>query len=145
MRRRTGRTRLDTLSLALLIGGVVFFGLSATFYLLSVIAFAVNDGPPPLFTLGEIGTYLGIGGMIIVPLYIIAALLATWREKKTGNDIDDHSKRRTAERGGPDRRDERPDLHHGTSWHGQDGSAPSIRENYEEEARGRGLHGHRRS
>ena len=142
--RRAGVSRLDRVSIALFAVGAVMFVVSAVFFILSVIIIEVT-GEIPRFTFGELATYLGIGGMVVIPFGILAGFLAAYREKKkTGTDIDDQAKRRTAERGGPDRGYERPDLHYGTGGHGQDSSAKGIRQDYEEEARGRGLHGHRR-
>lgn len=77
----------------------MLFLASAVFYVISVIVLSVHDGPPPLFTLGEIATYLGIAGMGVIPLYIITEVIAAWRErKKTGKNLDDKPERGTAER-----------------------------------------------
>ncbi len=147
MKRWTKRSRLDAISLVILVVGAVLFVLSAGFFLASVLMIELNDGIVPRFTLGEIATFLGLCGMVIVPLFIPATILAGVRErrKQTGNEIDDQAQQRAAGRRGPDGEDQRADLHHGPSRYRQDGSAESIRQDYEEEARGRGIHGHRRS
>lgn len=105
-RRQTG-SKLDTAAIVVLSIAILFFLMSAASYLLSAILFTLIEGPPPLFTIGEIGTLFGIIGMIMVPIFIIIAVTVAVRErrKKTGNDIDDTPERRAAERGRSDRED----------------------------------------
>lgn len=107
MTRRRFRSRLDAASIVVLSIAVLFFLMAAVTYVLSVTLFTLIEGPPPLFTLGELGTLFGIIGMIMVPIFIIIAVTVSVRErrKKTGNDIDDTPERRAAERGRSDRED----------------------------------------
>jgi len=60
---------------------VVLFAMSATLYLVAVIVL-VNHGVPPLFTLGEVATMLGLAGMVTVPIFIVSALIQNWRETR---------------------------------------------------------------
>ena len=106
MRRRV-RSKLDIASIVVLSIAVLFFLMSAVTYLLSVTVFAIIEGPPLLFTLGELGTLFGIIGMVMVPIFITISVTVAVRErrKKTGNDIDDTPEHRAAERGRSDRED----------------------------------------
>lgn len=88
------------LSIVLIALAASLFLIAATSYLVAVILLVTNHGVAPTFTLGDIGNFAGIGGMIIVPLFVVSAVTVTWREnrreKKTGQDIDAETEHGTA-------------------------------------------------
>jgi hypothetical protein len=96
------RSKLDTLSLVLIAFAASLFLISALSYLAAIILLLLEHGEVPRFSLGDIGNFAGIGGMLIVPLFVVSALTVQWREKrrekKTGQDIDDQTERGTAGR-----------------------------------------------
>lgn len=90
------------LSLVLIALAASLFLIAAASYVAAITLLYLENGVAPTFTLGDIGNFAGIGGMLIVPLYVISALTIHWREnrreKKTGQDIGDQTKRGTAGR-----------------------------------------------
>lgn len=86
------RSKLDMTSMVFLVAGFTLFIIAAICYSVAVVHLLMFPGAPPLqFTLGQFGNFAGIGGMLIIPLFIITAIAVTIRdqrrEKKTGNDI----------------------------------------------------------
>lgn len=97
------RSKLDMTSVGFLVVGVVFFLVAAILYSISVAYIVMHPGElPPSFSLAEIGNFFGIGGMAILPLFIITAIIVNVREKrrdqKTGNDLDDNPEPGATER-----------------------------------------------
>jgi len=79
------RSKFDTASVVVLIVGVTCFAISAISYLISIF-FITFGGSPGLLTTTDLGNLAGIVGMIIIPLYIIMAVIQTFREKRQTRD-----------------------------------------------------------
>ena len=96
------KSKLDRFSVALLAVGGVLFLISAFSYLVAlyILLTPPPDDLPPEFTLIEIANMAGIAGMIVIPMFIITALIVNYREKrrdkKTGIDSDDNPQPGTA-------------------------------------------------
>lgn len=94
------RSKLDWFSQALLVVSFVLFIIAAVCYTASMIMFYTGEpGPSPTYSLTQIGNFAGIVGMIIMPLFIVTAIIGLTRSKETGKDFDeDHPEPGTAER-----------------------------------------------
>lgn len=100
MDKQRRRYKLDWVSLSFLVAGVVFFISAGVFYGVTVYTLAVPPYIPPTLQLYEVANIFGLAGMIVIPMYILAAFTVEWRirrrARKTGQDIDDNPKRGTA-------------------------------------------------
>ena len=92
------RSKLDATSVVLIVAAFTLFLIAAICYTASVIILYVADARP-YFTLTEIGNFAGIGGMIVVPLFIVAAVTVNIRDKRRElkeKSSDDNPEQRTA-------------------------------------------------
>lgn len=88
----------------MLVGGGTLFLIAATLMLVSLFFYTVPGAPIPRFTLLDFGVFAGAAGMLIIPLFLVSAVINIIRDRrrisKTGNDIDEA----TTERGTAGRR-----------------------------------------
>lgn len=93
---KTQKSKLDRLSMALLVFGFILFLEAAICYAIAA-THLLMEHEPIVLTLGQIGNIAGISGMIIIPFFILSAAITNYRLTKTGNDLDDdHPERGTA-------------------------------------------------
>ncbi len=81
--------------------GFSLFVISAVFYIVAVWFLLVPAEPTIIqLTLGQIGNIFGIGGMLIIPIFIVCTFILMWRgnklRKQETTDDDDHTEFGTA-------------------------------------------------
>jgi hypothetical protein len=96
------RSKLDAFGMSMLVAGGTLFLVAAACLLVSLFFYTVPGVAIPEFTLLEFGTFAGIAGMLVIPLFLVSAVINLIRDRRntqTGNDIDeDHTERGAAGR-----------------------------------------------
>lgn len=97
------RSKLDVFGFIMLVGGGTLFLIAAVCMLVSLFFYTVPGMPIPQFTLLDFGVFMGMAGMLIIPLFLVSAVINIIRDRrrisKTGNDIDEvHPERGAAGR-----------------------------------------------
>jgi hypothetical protein len=105
------KSKLDRFSVVLISIALMLFIVSAVCYVIAVLIFFLPPAgdPLPTFSILDIANFTGIGGMVVVPLFIASAVFVNIREKrrekKTGKDLDDNPESGAAGRSRPDQQD----------------------------------------
>jgi len=93
-------------SLAFLIVGFVLFLIAAACYLLTAIYLLTHPGNAiPAVSLTELGNIAGVSGMLVIPLFIVTAMIQNYRVKRREKNVDDNPEPGATERSRSDRLD----------------------------------------
>lgn len=93
-------------SIAFLIVGFVLFLIAAVSYAVTAVYLLTHPGESvPHFTLTEIGNISGVSGMLVIPVFIVTAMIQNFRVKRREKNVGNNPKPGATERSRSDRQD----------------------------------------
>ena len=94
------------MSVGFLVAGFILFLIASVCYTVTAVYLLTHVGAAvPVLSLTQFGNVAGIGGMTIIPLFVVTAIIQNFRIKRREKDVGDKAEPGTAERSRSDRQD----------------------------------------